>query len=89
MATHSSTLAWRTPWREEPGRLQIVHGVAESETTEQLHFTPLQAASLKKKNVAMKETGIRRSLQEATELVHAFRYMHVGKHRPHAIQIFG
>ena len=22
MATHSSTLAWRTPWREEPGRLQ-------------------------------------------------------------------
>ena len=22
MATHSGTLAWRTPWREEPGRLQ-------------------------------------------------------------------
>ena len=22
MATHSSTLAWRTPWAEEPGRLQ-------------------------------------------------------------------
>ena len=22
MATHSSTLAWRIPWREEPGRLQ-------------------------------------------------------------------
>ena len=22
MATHSSTLAWRTPWTEEPGRLQ-------------------------------------------------------------------
>ena len=21
-ATHSSILAWRTPWREEPGRLQ-------------------------------------------------------------------
>ena len=21
MATHSSTLAWRIPWREEPGRL--------------------------------------------------------------------
>jgi len=20
MATHSSTLAWRIPWREEPGR---------------------------------------------------------------------
>ena len=22
MATHSSILAWRTPWIEEPGRLQ-------------------------------------------------------------------
>ena len=22
MATHASTLAWRIPWREEPGRLQ-------------------------------------------------------------------
>ena len=22
MATHSSTLAWRIPWREEPGGLQ-------------------------------------------------------------------
>ena len=24
MATHSSTLAWRIPWMEEPGRLQSV-----------------------------------------------------------------
>ena len=30
-ATHSSTLAWRIPWREEPGRL-LVHGVAKSQT---------------------------------------------------------
>ena len=22
MATHSSTLAWKVPWTEEPGRLQ-------------------------------------------------------------------
>ena len=22
MATHSSTLAWKIPWMEEPGRLQ-------------------------------------------------------------------
>ena len=22
MATHSSTLAWKIPWREEPGRLE-------------------------------------------------------------------
>ena len=26
METHSSILAWRTPWTEEPGRL-TVHGV--------------------------------------------------------------
>ena len=24
MATHSSTLAWKTPWMEEPGRLQAI-----------------------------------------------------------------
>ena len=24
MAAHSSTLAWRIPWREEPGRLQAM-----------------------------------------------------------------
>ena len=30
MAAHSSTLAWKIPWTEEPGRL--VHGVAKSRT---------------------------------------------------------
>ena len=32
MATHSSILAWRIPWTEEPGRLHTVHGVAKSQT---------------------------------------------------------
>ena len=32
MATHSSTLAWKIPWTEEPGGLQSVHGVAKSQT---------------------------------------------------------
>ena len=31
MATHSSALAWRIPWTEEPGRLQSM-GVAEGRT---------------------------------------------------------
>ena len=48
VATHSSNLAWRIPWTEEPGgtpwghtesgrteQLQV-HGVTESDTTEQL-----------------------------------------------------
>ena len=32
MATHSSILAWRIPWTEEPGGLLTVHGVAKSQT---------------------------------------------------------
>ena len=32
MATHSSILAWKIPWTEEPGRLQSVRGVAKSWT---------------------------------------------------------
>ena len=37
MAPHSSTLAWKIPWTEEPGRLQSM-GRTESDTTERLHF---------------------------------------------------
>ena len=36
MAPHSSTLAWKVPWVEEPGvryrSLAMVHGVAKSRT---------------------------------------------------------
>ena len=40
MVTHSSILAWRIPWTEEPGGLQST-GSQESDTTlEQLHFSP-------------------------------------------------
>ena len=44
MATHSSTLAWKIPWTEEPGRL---HGVARSRTglsdfTFTFHFHALE-----------------------------------------------
>ena len=45
MAAHSSTLAWKIPWTEEPGRL--VHGVAKSRTrlsnfTFTFHFHALE-----------------------------------------------
>ena len=37
MAPHSSTLAWKIPWTEEPGGLQsMVSG--KSDTTKRLHF---------------------------------------------------
>ena len=46
MAPHSSTLAWKIPWMEEPGGLQV-HGVAKSQTrlsnfTFTFHFHPLE-----------------------------------------------
>ena len=37
LATHSSTLAWRIPWMEEPGRYSPC-GCKESDTTDGLHF---------------------------------------------------
>ena len=36
MAPHSSTLAWKIPWMEEPGRLQSMGSLRG--TTERLHF---------------------------------------------------
>ena len=36
MATHSSILAWKIPWTEEPEGLQV-HGVTKSDTTEHAH----------------------------------------------------
>ena len=36
MATHSSILAWRIPWTEEPGGLQSV-GSQESDATLRLN----------------------------------------------------
>ena len=38
MAVHSSTLAWKIPWTEEPGRLQSVGLLRVGHTTERLHF---------------------------------------------------
>ena len=46
MAPHSSTLAWKIPWTEEPGRLQV-HGAAKRRTrlsdfTFTFHFHALE-----------------------------------------------
>ena len=37
MATHFSTLAWKIPWTEEPGRLQSI-GLQRLNMTERLLF---------------------------------------------------
>ena len=40
MATHSSALAWRVPWSEEPGGLQSV-GLQKSDMTDRsMHTMP-------------------------------------------------
>ena len=48
MAPHSSTLAWKIPGMEEPGRLQSMGslrvGHYESVATERLHFHALEKA---------------------------------------------
>ena len=36
MATHSSILAWKIPWTEEPGGLQSMGVVKEFDTTDRL-----------------------------------------------------
>ena len=36
MVTHSSILAWKIPWTEEPGRLQSMG--SQREMTERFHF---------------------------------------------------
>ena len=47
MAPHSSTLAWKIPWTEEPGRLQSMGSLAKSQTrlsnfTFTFHFHALE-----------------------------------------------
>ena len=44
-ATHSSTLAWRIPWTEEPVGCSP-QGCKESDTTERLHLTFMAATDI-------------------------------------------
>ena len=58
MATHSSILAWKIRWTEEPGSF---HGVAQSDTTEVKHartssLTNLHKLSQEKKKKKKKQT---------------------------------
>ena len=42
MATHSSILAWRITWTEEPSGLQSMGGLKESEMTEETEHACMQ-----------------------------------------------
>ena len=68
MATHSSTLAWRIPWREEPGRLQSMGSqrVRHDRATFHFHFQSWasQVAQMVNCLPAMWETWVRSLGQE-------------------------
>ena len=55
MAAHSSILAWRIPWTEEPGRLYSPRGRKESDTTERLHFNLPQVTVTGEMSLSMPE----------------------------------
>ena len=38
MATHSNSLAWKVPWTEEAGGLQVLGVTKELDTTERPHI---------------------------------------------------
>ena len=45
MAPHSSTIAWKIPWKEEPGRLQSMGSLSQtrlSDFTFTFHFHALE-----------------------------------------------
>ena len=45
MAPHSSTLAWKTPWTEEPGKLQSMGSLSQTrlrDFTFTFHFHALE-----------------------------------------------
>ena len=47
MAPHSSTRAWKTPWTEEPGRLQSMGSLSQTQLsnfTFTFHFHALEKA---------------------------------------------
>ena len=51
MATHSSTLALKIPWTEEPGAGYYPWGCKESGTTEQLHLLHSSLVCLNLKSI--------------------------------------
>ena len=59
MATHSSTLAWKIPWMEEPGRLQSIGSQRVGhEGVTSLHFTSVYPETLLGWSMNLNQKGI-------------------------------
>ena len=67
MVTHSSILAWRIPWTEEPGGLYSPWGCKESDTTEHAHYYIIVQISFT-------------ALETCALLVHPFPHTSPGNH---------
>ena len=75
MAAHSSTLAWKIPWMEEPGRLQSVGSLSRtrlSNFTFTFHFHALE------KEMASNSSVLAWRIPGTTE---PGRLLSVGSHR--------
>ena len=77
MATHSSTLAWKLPWTEEPGGLQSMGSQSQtglSDFTSTFHFHALEKEMATHSSVLawriprMEEAAIYRVTQSRTRL---------------------
>ena len=71
MATHSSTLAWRIPWTEEPGRLQDRRESGTTERVTRIHPRLLRITGvtvLLKVTVAISLPKVRNELRETMNL---------------------
>ena len=65
MATHSSTLAWRIPWPEEPGGLQSIG--SQSQTRLKGLGTHAQGSDQSGKNYSVWDAGGRSCSQKLNE----------------------
>ena len=74
MAIHSSILAWRTPWTEEPGGLQS-WGYKELDMTEQLkhtHYNQNYSSNPRTEMIMIEQLlGRKKEKVSSTDQVHA------------------
>jgi len=73
MATHSSTLAWRIPWREEPGRLQSMGSQSQtrlSDFTSLLHMCSRERERERERETEFKAVPMVRNLEEKNKTKH-------------------
>ena len=59
MASHSSTLAWKIPWMEEPGRLQSMGSLGVGHDRATFHFHALKEMATHSSVLAWRIPGMR------------------------------